>query len=225
MSPELLIFDCDGVLIDSEVLACQAVAEELRAQGFDYSDDEVAHRFAGWTDGHIARFVSEEQGRDLTPDFATAVAARALKLFEADLEPMPGIKAFLEGWQGPICVASNSGITRLARALEMVGLEGAFPAGRQFSAELVSQPKPAPDLHRHVCTTLAVAPDKALVIEDSVTGVQGAVAAGVPVVGFLGASHLPAGQGDKLKSAGALEVFDQFAQLPELLQHLKSAAL
>ncbi|WP_455372040.1 HAD family hydrolase [Limibacillus halophilus] len=205
--PPLLIFDCDGVLIDSELISCQVVAEELTAWGAPHEGLEVAHRFAGFTDAAIAETVSAETGVALPTDFPERVQARALAAFETLLQPMPGMPQLLEEDRGARCVASNSGQVRLEKAIALVGLSRFFPEGGYFSAQQVARAKPAPDLHLHAAARMGFAPGEALVIEDSVTGVQASVSAGIPVVGLLAASHVKEGQEEALRAAGALEVF------------------
>lgn len=213
----LLIFDCDGVLIDSEALACQAIADELADWDLRFDGSEVARRFAGYTDRQIADQLTRETGVSLPQDFPVRVQDRALAVFETSLMTPPGIHELLRGDRRPRCVASNSGRNRLRRALEIVDLLGFFGPERLFSAEQVSEPKPAPDLHLLAARRLGFAPEKCLVIEDSGTGVQAARNAGMQAVGFLGATHLDpserAAQAQHLSNLGAQAVFKDFASL------------
>jgi HAD superfamily hydrolase (TIGR01509 family) len=215
--PPLLIFDCDGVLIDSELISCRVVAEELTAWGAPHEGLEVAHRFAGYTDAAIAETVAAETGVALPADFPARVQARALAAFESQLEPMAGMTELLERDEGARCVASNSGQERLEKAIALVGLSRFFTQGSYFSAQQVARAKPAPDLHLHAAARMGYAPAQALVIEDSVTGVQAAVAAGIPVVGLLAASHVSEGQEAALRRAGARGVFQTAASLSDWL--------
>ena len=216
--PPLLIFDCDGVLIDSEAIACRVVAEELADWGLHYDARAVAERFAGYTDAAIAEVVSAETDIALPGDFPRRVQARALVAFETELQPLEGMEALLQGDRGARCVASNAAQERLERALEIVGLSRFFEAGAYFSAEQVARAKPAPDLHLHAAARMGFQPSEALVIEDSVTGVQAASAAGIAVVGLLAASHIPTGPGAALRDAGAREVFASAGELAEWLR-------
>ncbi len=223
-SPQLLIFDCDGVLIDSETLACQAIADELAGWGLRYDGAEVAKRFAGFTDQQIADQVTHETGISLPNDFPLRVQNRALAAFEISLMTPPGIHELLRSDQRPRCVASNSGRSRLHRALEIVELLNFFGARNLFSAEQVPKPKPAPDLHLLAADRFGFAPKDCLVIEDSGTGVQAARNAGMQVVGFLGATHLDrserSAQAQHLSSLGAVAIFNDFTSLGDWLRSL-----
>lgn len=222
--PGLLIFDCDGVLIDSEALACQAIADELGDWGLAYEGAAVARRFAGYTDAQIARAIEAESGVALPRDFPQRVQERALAAFERALANPAGVEGFLERSGSPRCVASNSGRKRLLRALEIAGLMKFFGPERAFSAEQVAASKPAPDLHLLAARTLGFEPEECLVIEDSETGVEAARRAGMAAVGFLGASHLSAEdrglQAARLLERGAQVTFADFAGLEAWLDAL-----
>jgi len=220
MKPELFIFDCDGVLIDSEVLACRVVAEALADLGFRHSASEIELRFAGHTDEAIAEAVAAETGRAIPDDFPYRVARRAMTVLKTELKPVAGIEEVLANTLLPKCVASNSQPERLDYSLEVVGLRRHFPVTGLFSAALVREAKPAPDLHLHAAEAFGAAPERAVVIEDSETGVLAACAAGMTAVGFLGASHVKADQGERLHAAGAREVLPDSSTLLSYLQSL-----
>jgi len=220
MTPDLIIFDCDGVLIDSEVLASRVVAEALGDLGFRYSAHDMETRFAGFTDKAIAEAVSAETGKAVPEDFPERVARRAIAVFETELQSISGIEAVLEGLALPKCVASNSQPDRLEYSLKVVGLRHHFPARGVFSAAFVKEAKPAPDLHLHAAQAFGAAPERSIVIEDSVTGVQAARAAGMTAIGFLGASHVKPGQDAKLRAAGAKDVVPGAAALSSYFQAL-----
>ena len=214
---ELVIFDCDGVLIDSEALACRVVAETLSELGQAYGAAEIAARFAGFTDRDLATVIERERGVTLPSDFPEQVAARAVQLFETELQAIAGAEEVLEALPQPKCVASNSLPDRLARSLEIAGLRHFFGRDALFSAALVAQPKPAPDLHIYAAGVMGAAPARSVVIEDSPTGIAAARAAGMCAIGFTGASHVREGHAEKLKEAGAHEVAACFQDLPGLL--------
>ena len=216
---DLVIFDLDGVLVDSEGLASEVVAEELSARGCPISAQEVAERFAGFTDSALARVLGEERGIDIGNDFPARVAERAIARIKAgELPAMPGARAVVERlapWRR--CVASNSAPARIKAALTATGLLQWFPAGWRFSAREVKRPKPAPDLHLLAAKRMRVEPARAVVVEDSPTGVEAAVAAGMTVIGFTGASHVPPGPAERLRALGAVQVIEELERLPEAL--------
>lgn len=220
MPPSLLIFDCDGVLLDSESLSSRAWCEVLGQCGVDYDEAEMARRYTGYTDAMLAAAVAQERGLTLPEDIVQRVLEHSLSLFERELQPIAGIVDLLGRLEGARCVASNSSAARLRETLQMGGLEPLFPAAAVFSAEAVAAPKPAPDLHLHAARSMGAAASDCLVIEDSVTGVMAARAAGIPVVGFLGAAHTPAGQAEKLRSAGAAWIAGSAEELGVLLAEL-----
>ena len=219
MSPTLVIFDLDGVLVDSEHLAARAVAEEAADWGSTVSAAEVLARFVGLTDKRIGQVLSAEAGGQLPADFAERVHRRALALIDRELEPVPGARAALETLALPRCVASNSRPDRVIRSLAATGLSAHFADDTLFSAAQVARPKPAPDLHRHVAAEMGIQAAEAVVIEDSETGVAAAVAAGMTVLGFVGAGHITDrdAQAARLTAAGASLVFDELRTLPDLL--------
>ena len=217
MRQGLLIFDCDGVLIDSETLACRVVAEELAEHGIVLAPEELDARFPGFTDQRIAEILTVETGRSLPDDFPLRVAKRTIARFEQELEAVPGVEALLSGLNGPRCVASNSLVERLRFSLHCTDLLRFFAGEAVFSSEMVARGKPAPDLHLHAAAVMGFAPGDCLVIEDSVTGVTAARAAGMEVIGFTGASHVGAGHGDALIAAGSREIADSMDDLARLL--------
>jgi HAD superfamily hydrolase (TIGR01509 family) len=214
----MIIFDCDGVLIDSEPLACRVVAEELTGAGFPFDADEVADRFTGMSDVAMYRTIEEEAGRRLPSDLGRRIHDSLMQAFRRELKAIEGIHLVLDGLDAagrPYCVASSSTPERLRVTLGHVGLIDRFAA--IFSASMVERGKPAPDLFLHAAQTMAVPAAACIVVEDSVAGVTAARAAGMRALGFCGASHCGPGHGDMLRQAGAVAVFDDMACLPDLL--------
>jgi HAD superfamily hydrolase (TIGR01509 family) len=218
-----IIFDCDGVLIDSERLAMQAILAELAVYGVVLDPDAAAKRFIGMTDKEIARVCAAESGLEVPEDFPERVAERVLGLFAEELEPVAGARAFLESHEGPRAVASNSGQRRLEKSLSIVGLAPFFEANRRVSHEMVARPKPAPDIYLHAASLLAVAPQDCWAVEDSVTGVTAAAGAGLRVIGFLGASGHAPDQAERLTAAGALGVVEGYGTLAAEIERLRKA--
>lgn len=214
---DLVIFDCDGVLVDSEALSMRVWSEFLAEYGLTYSEDQIG-AYAGLTDGTLRNVICEETGIDLPWETPHLIEERATRLFDKELRSLPGVLDAVSRVRQDKCVYSNSGAKRLHRSLQTVGLLDHFGAERVFSASLVERPKPAPDLHQHALKALRTTPERAVVIEDSTTGVAAARAAGITVFGYTGASHLGDGQADRLRDAGAQLVFDNMDDLDDLLQ-------
>jgi len=208
---DLVIFDCDGVLIDSEVLSCSCLAEIFAMHGIAMSLDEVIERFLGRGFAAVPAYFRESTGRTLPESFARDLKARQSELFTASLLPMPHVVDVLASLDRPYCLASSSDPDRIRISLAVTRLDRFFE-GRIFSAAMVMRAKPAPDLFLLAAETMGVAPARALVIEDSVNGVLAAKAAGMAIWGFTGGSH-HAGRdmAPSLKAAGAERVFHSMA--------------
>lgn len=217
LKPSLIIFDCDGVLIDSEVIACRVDAEEFSRLGFVLTAEDVAERFVGKTAGEMFATLQAEQGRPIPEGFAAHLSARIHEAFERELRPIPSVAETLARLDMAICVASSSGPERLERSLGITGLFDHF-APHVFSAHMVARGKPAPDLFHHAAAAMGHEPENCLVIEDSVAGVQAAVAARMRVFGFAGGSHCTTAHGGRLEAEGAELSFRDMAALPGLLQ-------
>ena len=213
---DLIIFDCDGVLIDSEVIACRIDAEVLSEAGIPISAAEIAQRFIGTTMSQMLATLSEEHEVALPDDLVARLQARLETVFAQELRPLPGTAEQLAALTVPSCVASSSGPERLAQSLGLTGLADHFGA-RVFSARSVARGKPAPDLFLYAAERMAVEPDHCLVVEDSLSGVTAAVAAGMAVTGFTGGSHCGSGHGERLRAAGAVQVVANMADLGELI--------
>ena len=221
--PLLVIFDCDGVLVDSEVIAAQVQAEILAEHGVEIDAGELAIRFAGLTWPMILKRLSDELGRSFPEDLIARVNAEVDRRLESDVEEIAGARMALDQLTLPRCICSNSSSQRLELELEHVGLwDYFFP--HVFSApEVGSQKvKPAPDVFVHACEQFGVAPQAAIVIEDSVHGVTAAVAAGCRVVGFTGAGHSFPGHADALTEAGAETVISRLADFPAVVDAFAS---
>jgi HAD superfamily hydrolase (TIGR01509 family) len=212
---DLVIFDCDGVLIDSELLSVRADRECLAEDGIDLSVEEILDRYTGISLAAMLSDLETRYGRPL-PDFAARHQARLHPLFEADLQAIPGVTEVLDALACRSCVASSGTPDRLRHALSLVGLFDRFHPCI-FSATEVARGKPAPDLFLHAADRMGVPPRRCVVIEDSVPGVAAAVAAGMPAIGFTGGAHCRPGHAARLAGAGATLVIDRMAQLPAAL--------
>jgi HAD superfamily hydrolase (TIGR01509 family) len=212
---ELVIFDCDGVLIDSERLAIQVDKVALAALGWPLEEPEIIERFVGRSHAAMTAEIEAHLGRTLPADWWEQFRPLHDRLVEEQLAPVDGILDALAAIDLPNCVASNSSHRWLRRGLGLTGLYERF-AGRIFSgAEDVAQGKPAPDLFLHAARTLGVDPARCVVIEDSPFGLAAARAAGMPSFGYTG-SLSPA---EKLAGPGTI-LFDDMRKLPELLSAL-----
>jgi HAD superfamily hydrolase (TIGR01509 family) len=217
---DLIIFDCDGVLIDSEVLACRIDAEELTSLGFPIGYEDVVRRFTGIPADGMRSLLEAEWGRSLPEEYEARVAARVEAAFRSELAPIAGVHDLLAGLTVPFCVASSSALPKLRLGLAVTDLLDFFEPN-VFSASMVARGKPAPDLFLYAAERMGgIRPERALVIEDSVAGVQAAVSAGMPVIGFLGGGHCGPGHADRLKAAGARELVLNHAELVALVEAL-----
>jgi HAD superfamily hydrolase (TIGR01509 family) len=215
MGFDLVIFDCDGVLIDSELLSVRADRECLAEVGIDLSAEEIIDRYTGISLAEMLSDLEARYGRPL-PDFAVRHRQRLRPLFEAHLQAIPGVTEVLDGLLCRSCIASSGTPERLQHALSLVGLLDHFHP-YVFSATEVARGKPAPDLFLHAAERMGVAPRRCVVIEDSVPGVAAAVAAGMPAMGFTGGAHCQPGHAARLAGAGAALVIGRMAQLPAAL--------
>jgi D-ribulokinase len=215
--PQLVIFDCDGVLVDSEVIALGVMRRRLSETGLRLTDQETRERFLGRRLDSAMLGIEAELGAPLPTEFIVDFSREILLAFERELKGVEGVRQAVEGLRARICVASSSGHDRLRHSLRLAGYEGLF-APNIFSAAEVAEGKPSPDLFLHAARVMAVAPKDCLVIEDSIAGVTAGRAAGMTVFGFVGASHfLPPDEGADLTAAGAELVFDDMARLPEFV--------
>ena len=219
MNFDLIIFDCDGVLVDSEVISCRAHAETLTRHGYPIKSEQVLERFLGRSMRQATLEVEAELGRRLPDDFSSQTYAEIFRLFAESLEATPYIGETLARIAQPVCVASSGPPEKISASLNRTGLYDRF-APHIFSAVQVRHGKPAPDLFLFAAERMQTAAERCIVIEDSVAGIAGAIAAGMPALGFHGGSHCREGYGAKLRDAGATATFDDMRQLPELISRL-----
>jgi HAD superfamily hydrolase (TIGR01509 family) len=212
----LVIFDCDGVLIDSELLCCQAESICLAGFGIALTAEELLDRYLGISLPGMLSDLEARLGRTLPDDLAEHLRRAVATAFDAELRPMPGIMAVLQELPQPRCVASGSAPERLRHSLLLTGLLAHFDP-HIFSATQVARGKPAPDLFLFAAQRMRATPQDCLVIEDSVPGVQAAAAAGMRVIGFAGGSHCRPGHAEQLRAAGAASVCDDIRGLGNLI--------
>jgi len=201
----LVIFDCDGVLVDSEVLACDVQARALTGYGLPISGTDVARRFLGMSAKDMRRLLEVDLGRPLPADHESRCGEELFRLFRRELKPVAGIAGVLEAIEragAARCVASSSSAERIALALEVTGLSTFF-GPHVFSSTMVSRGKPAPDLFLHAAKTMGFGPESCVVVEDSPNGIKAARSAGMGAFGFVGGVHCPPAHGDDLLAAGA----------------------
>lgn len=223
MTIDLVIFDCDGVLIDSEPAAIRVLAKALNAAGADISEAETHRRFTGYSDADARRICIEELGiADPGPLFA-AMGAELYGEFARSLRPMPGIGEVVASVRRKKCVASNSTLERLKNSLGLLDLWHEF-SPHIFSADMVARPKPAPDLFFLCAETLGVEPARCLVIDDSPHGIAGAVAAGMKAIGFVDPADPREGRHKILSEAGAVMTVTAAAGLARALEAVLGAS-
>ena len=215
MQFDLVIFDCDGVLIDSEILSVRADIECLAEHGIEFSADEILERYTGISMAGMLSDLETRLGRKL-PGFADRHHDRLRLLFEAGLQPIPGIVEVLDSLGSPSCVASSGTPERIRHALPLVSLFDRFYP-HVLSAVEVRHGKPAPDLFLYAAARMDVSPARCVVIEDSLPGVAAAVAAGMTAFGFTGGSHCRPAHDSRLRAQGAALVVGSMAELLPLL--------
>ncbi len=206
----LIIFDCDGVLIDSEIISARMLIRELAGLGVTIDLPYVTQHFLGRSYPVVMQQIRDDFGLDLPPAFEAAYRERLLAAFEADLHIMPGVAGVLDTVALPFCVATSSSQGRAERSLALVGL-GHLAGPRLFTAGAVARGKPAPDLFLHAASICGADPASCLVIEDSLNGIRAARAAGMAVWRFTGGSHLAGAGGREPDDATPDREFDRFA--------------
>jgi HAD superfamily hydrolase (TIGR01509 family) len=190
----LVIFDCDGVLIDSEMISATVLMQQLNAEGIDVDLAYLFEHCLGRSFATVAETVTQSSGRDLPADFEVRYREVLLQRFETELRPMPGAADVLAALRVPACIATSSGTERATRSLAIAGFgNGNGKRRKLFTGSMVKRGKPAPDLFLLAANSMRVLPGECLVVEDSDMGVQAARAAGMLVWRFTGGSHFAAG--------------------------------
>lgn len=208
---ELVVFDCDGVLVDSEVIAVRVDQKVLADLGWDLELDEIVERFVGRSEAHFVAAVEQHLGIRLADGWDQEYGRWYQDAFERGLEAVDGVEEALDRLPLPNCVASSGSHEKMHRTLGRTGLLHRFQ-GRLFSATEVANGKPAPDLFLHAARRLSTAPERCAVVEDSAYGVQAARAAGMHVFAYAG-GVTPAA---RLAGPGTT-VFSDMRQLPGLI--------
>jgi HAD superfamily hydrolase (TIGR01509 family) len=208
---DLVIFDCDGVLVDSERIAVRIDAVVLARLGWKLTEPEIVERFVGRSEAYMVSEIERVIGRPLKAGWDDEFMPLYREALEAELEPVDGIVEALDAISTPTCVASSSSHERLRFTLGLTGLLDRFD-GRIFSAADVANGKPAPDLFLHAAATLGADPARCAVVEDSVYGVEAARAAGMRAFGYAGGVT----SGERL-AGPRTTVFGDMRELPGLL--------
>jgi HAD superfamily hydrolase (TIGR01509 family) len=216
----LLIFDCDGVLVDSEVIAHQTLLDALAPLGLTMSLQQAYRVFAGRSLRDTLAVIERQIGRSLPEDFQQQSRDLLFARFRAVLKPVEGVEDAIAALPCRRCVASSSAPDRLHLALDVTGLAPLFGA-HVFSATQVARGKPAPDLFLLAAHTMNAAPAHCIVIEDSTLGIEAGRAAGMRAIGFAGASHATDELAQRLAAAGAHRVVRAMRELPRCVEALK----
>lgn len=218
----LFLFDCDGVLVDSEIIAADVDATLLSELGTKISSEDLIHRYAGLTFRKMVESIEADTGRKLPEDVFARQKAALDKRLAKDLKAVAGVDRLLDRLDGERCVCSNSSGERLKLTLGKTGLLDKF-APNIFSAIEVGdrQPKPSPNVYSFAAGQMGKQPSECIVIEDSVFGVASARGAGMRVVGFTGGKHTWPGHADVLTEAGAETVINRLNDLPAVAEAFK----
>lgn len=213
-APDLLILDCDGVVVDSEPITTRVLTDMLNELGVTIDADAVGRQFTGLSFARLLEQVGRLIASPLPADFVVDYGDRTFAAMERELRPVEGIELALDQLSLACCIASNGPHAKMRKTLGITALLQRF-TGRMFSADDVVHGKPAPDLFLFAARHFAVEPRRCVVVEDSATGIAAARAAGMRALGF--AAHTPA---DVLRAAGAHVVFGRMSELPGLLHEV-----
>jgi HAD superfamily hydrolase (TIGR01509 family) len=210
-TPQLIIFDCDGVLVDSEKITNRIFVAMLYKAGIHLSAEETLERFIGRSMPQCLDIMESILGRKVPDSLLMEYQHRVEAAWAEELKPIPGVQAVLDALEVPYCVASSGTLDKMRMTLGITGLLSRFE-NKMFSVTQVAHSKPAPDVFLFAASTMGVPPTACAVIEDSPTGVTAGVAAQMTVYGYC--AHTPA---QSLLDAGAHQVFDSMKDLPQLL--------
>jgi HAD superfamily hydrolase (TIGR01509 family) len=208
----VIIFDCNGVLVDSEQIAAAVAAQEFVRAGVPMTPELVSRYFLGRRPADMFAAIETVTRRKLPENFGATVAAATVRRIRAELRAMPHAAHALTWLREPKCVASSSTLDRIRASLETAGLARFFEPNL-FSASDVPNGKPAPDLFLYVAGRMGVVPSECIVVEDSPAGIAAATAAGMTAIGFVGGSHAGAKLGEDLLTAGARTIIADMRQL------------
>lgn len=218
---DLVMLDCDGVIIDSEYLATLVEAERYTGWGYEITAEEVSRRYAGLAEEEIARRVEAETGRTLPENWAADMKTAVVERIAAECELIEGADRMIAALPHPVCVCSNSAKDTLERTLGRVGLWDTLGPNTYSARDLgVERMKPNPDVYLVAAEAFGVDPRRAVVVEDSTHGVEGGVAAGARVIGFTGGRHTYPGHGEALSDAGATTVVSRHADVVPTIRAL-----
>lgn len=212
-----ILFDCDGVLIDSEPMACEALARAVTAAGLPMTREDAARVFSG-NAAQASMAWLREAGLNAASVFGESDRI-LFEMFDRDIPAVDGVEAVLSGFDLPMAICSNSSVARHTRSVVRTQLAPRF-GPHIYSAEHVPEPKPAPDLALFACERLGVVPEQAIFVDDNPHGVLGAAAAGCLSVGFIGPSEHREGHAQTLRDAGADHVVQGMAEFRDLLSRL-----
>lgn len=223
---DLIIFDCDGVLVDSEVVSCRVHAQMLNSIGYTITADQVFDRFLGRSSTEAHREIEAELGRALPDGFDARLKEAVIDELTACVEPVPHIAAALDAIKCKICVASSGIPAKINATLTRTKLIDRF-APHLFSATQVVRGKPAPDLFLFAAQQMGVAPKRCIVIEDSLPGIISAEAAGMAVIGFRGGAHFrehpkTAPSANAMLQSGATWIIDDMQQLAVTIEKIST---
>ena len=219
--PLLVVFDCDGVLVDSEPISLALTREHLSRHGFETSEAEGRDLFLGISSASARQIAEARLGGPLPDDFEAELSRATLARFEGELRGVPHLREAVSALGRPVCVASSGSPERIRASLRIVGYADLF-GPNVFSARAVANGKPAPDLFLHAAAKLGFDAKDCLVVEDSVAGVTAARAAGTVAFGFVGGAHLAESDyAQRLIDAGAALTFDDMRDLPDLVARFK----
>jgi len=219
--PDLIIFDCDGTLVDSELLHNTATSQTLAEQGFpQYTPDYCLEHFVGAGQAKVWAIVQEENAVTLPADINDRYIQRVAEL-QADMaRPVAGAADILRSLRGriKICVGSNGEPLNVHGVMRSSGLIDFFDAQHIFTASDVAHPKPAPDLYLYAAEKMHSTPHQCLVIEDSVPGAQAGLSAGMDVIGYIGVAHNPDKRAADLRAIGVMHIIDDLRAILPLLK-------
>jgi HAD superfamily hydrolase (TIGR01509 family) len=216
----LIIFDFDGVIAESEVLANTVLAEIVTELGVTTTLEDSYRLYMGKRFADVIAAVEASVGRALPASFSSQYQARTLERFRRELRLVDGARSYLHAFAHvPRCIASSSSPDRLALCLDVLGLQATFGV-HVYSASAVPRGKPHPDIFLHAAKEMGTAPAHSIVIEDSPSGVEAAIAAGMTAIGLLAASHIQPGHGERLRAAGAQFLASTFAEAEGITRQL-----